>query len=101
MYADLHCNVIAGCGCALQHLIVAAAGAAPQHHARRDKNVLHLFGILLQDLYQQLPRPTETLVVHLHERDHWENKNHGAELAKQQQKLRLTRRLLSDPVLQL
>lgn len=67
----LHCNVIAGCGRALQHLVAAAAGAAPQHHAGRDEDVLDLFRILMQDLYQQLPRPAETLVVHLHEGDHW------------------------------
>lgn len=44
---NLHCNVIAGCGHALQHLIVAATGAAHQHHAGRDEDVLHLLRILL------------------------------------------------------
>lgn len=64
--ADLHCDVIAGRWHALQHLIVAAAGAARQHHAGRDEDVLDLFRILLQNLHQQLPRLTQTLVVHLH-----------------------------------
>lgn len=67
---DLHGHVIAGRGHALQGLVVAAAGAARQHHARRDEDVLHLLGVLLQDLHQQLPRLTQTLVVHLHQGDH-------------------------------
>lgn len=64
--ADLHCDVVAGRRRALQHLVVAAAGTARQHHAGRDEDVLHLVGILLQDLDEQLPRLTQTLVVHLH-----------------------------------
>lgn len=69
--SDLHRHVVAGRRHALHHLIAAAAGAARQHHAGRDEDVLHLLRVLLQNLHQQLSGLTQALVVHLHQWDRW------------------------------
>lgn len=64
--SDLHCHVIAGCGYALQPLVVAAAGASRQHHAGRKEDVFDFLGILLYDLHQKFPRFTQAFVVNLY-----------------------------------
>lgn len=57
-------------GNALQRLVVAAAPAAHENDAGRDIGVLNLFWVLLVDVHKELPRPAETLIVHVHKGDH-------------------------------
>lgn len=70
-FQELHGNVVGICGHALQVLVPAAPGTAPQRHAGRAEDVLHFSRVLLHHLHQLLNGAAETPTPHLPEEHHF------------------------------
>lgn len=61
--SHLQGDVACGGGCALQHLVIAAASTAHEHYTGWNENVLDVIWILLMNLHKYLPWPAHRLIV--------------------------------------